>query len=277
MRVVHAAIGLVLALAHLAHAADKPPASQRGPARQSSLPPLSKPGAKSAPPPPLPMLPRVGRVRVEAARDRVVVIEEVKLPRGEWQSGPLSLYVAFGEPGTPIAVDSRLVALAPDVSESRLEDAGEPVLVEPALRRPPSAQLLFGRAQMAGVVVRVKDTQLRHAYATSELAVLRVRSLLSPPSVSATGARDVVVRLGVAAGVPLTVERVEIASLEVATPIARAEANLCGADADPWPLSVAVLPKSASRSAGSRSPTIAPEMAVRHASDDLCVRWWVSP
>jgi hypothetical protein len=25
------------------------------------------------------------------------------------------------------------------------------------------------------------------------------------------------------------------------------------------------------------APTLAPSMAVRHASDDLCIRWWASP
>ena len=46
------------------------------------------------PAPPLPMLPRVGRVLVEAAADRVVIVQDVFLPKGDWQSGGLDLYVA---------------------------------------------------------------------------------------------------------------------------------------------------------------------------------------
>jgi hypothetical protein len=216
------------------------------------------------------MLPSVARARVEAARDRVVVIEEVNLPRGDWQSGGLDLYVAFGAPGTPIAVDARLAAVPIGSAEARADDAGEPVPVEPAVRHMSSTQLLLGRAAMAGVVVHVKDTQLRQAYALSDVVALRIRSLLAPPAADAFGARDVVLRLGSATGQPLTLGKVQVASLEPKPWITRAEARLCGPDADPWPLSVALTPKSADAAA----PTLAPAMAVRHASDDLCIRWW---
>jgi hypothetical protein len=79
-----------------------------------------------------------------------------------------------------------------------------------------------------------------------------------------------VVRLGVVGGTPLTLVRIELAQRDTAPRITRAEAMLCGPEADRFPLSVTVLPL--------RSPTrpasIAPTLAVRHASDDLCVRWW---
>jgi hypothetical protein len=219
------------------------------------------------------MLPVVARARVEAARDRVVVVEEVSLPRGDWRSGGLDLYVAFGAPGTPIAVDARLAAVPVGATEPRADDAGEPVPVEPAPRHTPSTQLLLGRATMAGVVVHLRDSQLRQAYALSDLVVLRVRSLLAPPAADAGGARDVVLRLGAVGGQPLTLGKVQVVSLEPKPWIARAEARLCGPDADPWPLSVALSAKSADPAAAA-PPTIAPAMAVRHASDDLCVRWW---
>ena len=126
---------------------------------------------------------------------------------------------------------------------------------------------------MAGVVVHVRDAQLRRAFALSDVVALRVRSLLSAPAADATGARDVVVRLGAATGQPLTLGKVQLVSLEPKPWIARAEAHLCGADADPWPLSVALTPKQAELGAASAA-TIAPAMAVRHATDDLCIRWW---
>jgi hypothetical protein len=222
------------------------------------------------------MLPSVARVRVEAARDRVVLLEEVNLPRGEWQSGGLDLFVAFGAPGTPVAVDARLAPVPIGALESRPDDPGEAVPVEPAVRHTPGTQLLLGRPTMAGVVVHVKDAQLRHAYALSDTVALRVRSLLSPPAADSSGARDVVVRLGFAAGQPIALEKVQVVSAEAKPWITRAEAALCGPEADPWPLSLTLLPRP-SDPAAPTARTIAPTMAVRHASDDLCVRWWAPP
>src|ERR1700735_4890323 len=95
------------------------------------------------------------------------------------------------------------------------------------VRHLPSTQLLLGRPTMAGVVVHVKDAQLRHAYALSDIVALRIRSLLSPPAVDAHGLRDVVVRLGFAAGQPITLEKLQVVSTEAAPWITRAEANLC--------------------------------------------------
>jgi hypothetical protein len=220
------------------------------------------------------MLPSVARVRVEAARDRALVIEEINLPRGEWRAGNLDFYVAFGAPGPPIAVDVRLLGVPAGESEARLEDSGDPVVVEPAAERMPTVQLLLGKPKMAGVVVRVKESQLRRAFAAGELAVLRVRTLLRPPAASDDGARDIVVRLGVPGGLPMTIGRIQVASLEKSPWLTRAEARLCGPEADPWPLSVAIVPKAAGV---DPSRAIAPSLAVRHAGDDLCIRWWAAP
>jgi hypothetical protein len=222
------------------------------------------------------MLPSVSRVRVEAARDRVVVLEEIALPRGDWSAGSLDLYAAFGAPGTPIAVDARLVPVPEGALESRLEDAGEPVTVEPAIRHLPSSNLLLGRPNMAGFVVRVKDAALRAAYAHGDLAALRLRSLLPPPAADAKGARDVVVRLGVDGGLPLTLSKVQVVSAEPQPWITRAEARLCGPDADAMPLTVSLVPKPEGAPAWT-PPTLAPALATRHGSDDLCVRWWAAP
>jgi hypothetical protein len=267
------AAGVSLALVGLAHA--KPP-TPRASARAAPTPPSR---AWARPAPPLPMLPSVGRVRVEAARDRVVVLEEIHLPRGEWESGGLDLYVAFGAPGPPLALDSRLLPVPAGSHEPRPDDVGDEASVEAAVRRSPGAQPLIGKPQMAGVVVHVKEGQLRRAYETSDVAVLRVRSLLSAPAADAAGARDVVVRLGASGGVPLTLGRIQLVSLEPRPWITRAEATLCGPEADPWPLSIAMGPALADSldAAAPREPWIVPEMAIRHASDDLCIRWWATP
>jgi hypothetical protein len=265
----------VVALAGHAHGKPAP----RHPAPRSS-PPVPAP-VYVRPAPPIPMLPRVGRVRVEAARDRVVVVEDVMLPRGDWESGGLDLYVAFGSPGVPIAVDARLIVPSAGGLDSHPEETGDPVSLEHAPRRTAGAQPLLGKPQMAGMVVHVKDAQLRRAYAAGELAVLRLRSLLMAPAADPTGARDVVVRLGTSGGLPLTLERIQVGSLEAQPWITRAEATLCGADASPWPLTVTVIGKVPGAARPPARPpaggTIAPEFAVRHASDDLCIRWWGVP
>jgi hypothetical protein len=274
------AAGLAACLALLgavhvrAHA--KPPPDRTPPRQPASS---SRAEARSAP---WPMLPSVARVRVEAARDRVVVVEELNLPRGDWRAGGLDPYVAFGAPGPPIAIDAHLLTAQPDTLEPRQDDPGEALSVEPAVRRTSGAQLLLGRPQMAGVVVHIRDADLRRAYAASDLVTLRMRSLLTPPAADASGARDVVVRLGIAGDLPLTLGRVQVLSAEARPWITRAQATLCGPDADERPLALTLLPKAAegapdAEAGASTDAPIAPVMSVRHASDDLCIRWWSLP
>jgi hypothetical protein len=241
---------------------------------RGAKPPAAKPTVIHAGPRPLaslPMLPDVARVRVEVARDRVVVVEEVALPRGDWTSGGIDLHVAFGAPGTPVAIDVHLLASS---SEGRGEDAGEAVACDAVSGQAPGSVALLGKMQMAGIVAHVRESQLRRVYSAADDAILRVRSLLAPPEPDPSGRRDVVVRLGAPSGVPLTVGRIQLVSLEPPPWVTKVEAGLCGADADPWPLAVTVLPKLTSPPRGAASAPIAPPMAVRHASDDLCVRWW---
>jgi hypothetical protein len=223
--------------------------------------------------PPLPMLPSVARVRVEVAHDRTVVVEDVSLPRGDWTSGSLDLYTAFGSPGTPIAVDARIFALPEGQAEPRADDAGEAVGVEPGVRHTASSQLLLGRPSMAGVVLHVGSDVLRRAYGGADVALLRIRSLLSPPSREDAGAQSVVVRLGVAGGLALTLGKVQVVSVEPKAGIQRAEATLCGPEADARPLTVSVIPRLPDAPWWAPA-TIAPAMATRHPTDDLCVRWW---
>lgn len=260
------------------------------PAPTPTHPPALPPPALATREVPVPILASLARVRVEEARDRVLVIEEINLPRGDWQTGSLDLYVAFGSPGPPIAVDARLIALPTGHTEARLDDAGDPVTVQSAARTSPAVQVVLGRRQMAGVALRVKESQLRSAYGSSDLAVVRVRTLIHPPAIDDDGARDVVVRLGVSGGLPITLGRIQVASLEKGEGLSRAQARLCGPEADPWPLSVALAPSGANPASGvaelssnpaARSPervaTLAPSLASRHASDDLCIRWWTLP
>ena len=234
--------------------------------------------APRAPPPrpsqPIPSLAVVARVRVEVARDRALVTEELTFARGEWQSGDLELYAAFGAPGVPRAFDVHLHsvpvgALAPDPT-----DVGEPVLTERAPRRPATAQLLLGRGTMAGEVLHVREAALRRAFAASGVAALRVRSFLGAPVADARGGREIVVRLGIDGATPLTVGRIEVASADGSAFAAPAEAQLCGDLADTFPLAVQLSPAWPVRTVPGPQD---PRFAVRHAGDDLCVRYFPAP
>jgi hypothetical protein len=276
VKVLGIAVGAAIMLA--GHAQAKSSAARAALARPAAA---AAPRPARRPAPPLPMLPRVAKVTVEVGRDRVVVVEDVTLPRGDWQSGGLDLFVAFGAPGTPEAFDARIApavatpSAAGDATSSG-DTEGEPVATESAVRRDVSAQPLLGPALMAGVVVRIKEAQLRRVYAGADAARLRLRSLIVPPAAGPDGAHDVVVRLGTTDGQPLTLGSVEVRALQARARMLRAEASLCGPEADAWPLSVTLAPRG--NAAHDRTPpatTIAPELAVRHATDDLCVRWWV--
>ncbi len=256
------------------HHASKPPVS----AARTTLSPLPPPlVAPVAPLAPLPMLPRLARVRVEAARDRVVVVEEVNLPRGDWQAGDLDFYAAFGAPGAPIAIEAHLVPVPAGALESRLEDPGEAVSVDPSPHKSGGVHPLLGKPQMAGVVLRVKDAELRRVFAASDVAALRIRTLLRPPAVDVAGTRSLVVRLGTADGLPLTLGRLALVSMEPDRWVTHVESHLCGPDAETWPLSTALVTRGPARAPERQAPTVAPETAVRHATDDLCIRWWSTP
>jgi hypothetical protein len=218
---------------------------------------------------PLPSLPSVSRVRVEAAADRVLVLEDISLPRGEWRGGDLDLYVAFGAPGAPRAFDARLFAVADGALEPDDADAGEPVPTDRVPRRPATAHPLLGRPQMAGAVLHVRESAFKKAVTPGGMAIVRVRTLLDAPPEDPERGREVVVRLGASSGQPLTLGRIQVVTTGPKLRIRRAEAHLCGPDADAYPL--ALSPKPPPTAVPSERAPIAPVLAVRHASDDLCV------
>jgi hypothetical protein len=230
----------------------------------------------AASPPPLPMLPSVARVRLEVAHDHLVLVEDIDLPRGGWRFGDLDLYVAFGAPGAPSAFDAHLLAVPDGALEPNDAEAGERVAFDHDSHRPAAARELLGASQMAGVVVHVLDATFRRATARGGMAVLRLRSLLALPDEDARTGHEVLVRLGAWQGTPLTLGSVQVAAIEKSPRITGAAAHLCGADADSWPLAVAIVPRQALVPAPTTPAPIAPVLAVRHASDDLCLRFWTA-
>ena len=73
--------------------------------------------------------------------------------------------------------------------------------------------------------------------------MLRVRSLLVAPAADATGARDVVVRLGVADGLPLTLGRMQVGSARGAALDHARRGDALRPRRRPWPLTVTVIGK----------------------------------
>ncbi|MBX3186137.1 MAG: hypothetical protein KF819_03940 [Labilithrix sp.] len=232
--------------------------------------------APSPPLAPLPMLPSIPRVRVEIGTGHLVVIEEVNLPRGDWNGEPLDFYVAFGAPGTPRAIDAHLVAVGDGALEPEEGDAGEALAIDRAPRRPPSAHPLLGRDTMAGVVVHVEREALSRALAPGSMAALRVRTVLDLPDEDPSGARGVVVRLGASRGTPLTLGRLTIASRPGSAAAVRAGASLCGPEADTRPLAIAIAPRPSGAPRPAPSTAIAPVLSVRHVTDDLCIKYWTA-
>lgn len=240
----------------------------------------AKPAAPATPLAPLPMLPSIPRVKIDVLKSQLVVIEEVNLPRGEWKNEALDFYVAFGAPGAPRAIDARLVPVADGALEPDDDDAGEALVVDRVPHRPSSAHPLLGRDSMAGVVVHLKRESIAKALAPGNMAALRIRTALELPEEDSGGARGVVVRLGASRGTPLTLGRLTLATKAGAPGLARAEAHLCGSEADPTPLAIAILPRPSAAQAAQAPPSpppIAPVLAVRHPSDDLCIRFWTPP
>ena len=141
---------------------------------------------------------------------------------------------------------------------------------------PRHARDLLGPSQMAGVIVHVPDATFRRAVARGGMAVLRLRSLLALPEGDARTGHEVVVRLGAWQGTPLTLGSVQVASIQKSPRITGAAAHLCGAEADSWPLAVAIVPRPSPAPAPTTPAPIAPVLAVRHAADDLCLRYWTA-
>jgi hypothetical protein len=238
-------------------------------------PAVAAPRRAPSAPKPLPAPPTLPLVRLEVASDHVLVLQDVVLRRGDWAGGDLDVYVAFGAPGVPRAIDAQLFAGADD---DDVVPAQSPwtIPLERAFRRPGQARQLLGPAAMAGVVLHLRDPSLGRALSATGLARVRLRTLLDAPATDGDGGSEVVVRLGAHLGEPEPLGVIEVASVDKNAMVTRAAAAVCGPEAAPYPLSVVVRP--APRSDDGRSfGTIAPVLAVRHATDDLCVRYWLAP
>lgn len=214
-----------------------------------------------APAGPLPFLPSIGRVFLDVRDEAVVATEDVLLPQGDYKRGTLRLFTAFGGPGVPLAVDARLLPVAPEALEAPLTESGDKLSVELAPRAPTSANVLLGPSTMAGVVVMVPEGALLRAFSPGRMAVLRLRLLYALPTQESDGMRTVVLRVGSHEREPLTLGLVHVENASAA------RAHFCGTNSEVRPLSV----WHARGRYASEAPTIAPVMAVRQRDEALCV------
>jgi hypothetical protein len=217
-------------------------------------------------------------IRLEVARDHVLVSTDVVLHRGDWTSGDMDGFVSFGAPGVPRAIDARLYRGDGEAPAAEPEGGFTPLRVERAYRRGAPARLLLGTSTMAGALLHMPAAVFDHATRESGASRLRVRTLMDAPPLDLTAGREVVVRLGQNRGEPDALETIEVVAADPSLTIVRAEAHLCGPDADPHPLAVRVVPAIPTPrlpQAGASDP-VAPGLSIRHASDDLCVRYWTA-
>jgi hypothetical protein len=220
------------------------------------------------PPPPLPALPVVARIRVDVAKDRVLVVHEIVMSRGTWAGGDIDVFVAFG-PTLPRALDAHLLAVAPNASAPDPNDIGEPLPHETAAHRPSHAHPLLGRSAMAGEVLHIREPAFRRATAGSGQLAIRIRQVLAPPASDAQHAHEIVVRLGMESGPPLAVRHIELSTPESGGWLGSASAQLCGPSADPYSIGFSIAP----RGIGLVPMAVDPTSTTRRTTDDLCVRY----
>jgi hypothetical protein len=223
------------------------------------------------PPPPLPALPVVARVWLDVTKERVLVVHEIVMARGDFAGGDLDLWTSFG-PTLPRAYDAHLLSMSPNASAPAAADPGEPIAIDKLAHRPPHAHPLLGRSSMAGAVLHLREPAFRRAIAASNMLGLRIRQVLPVPPPDADGAREIVVRLGIESSTPLAVRRIDLSTSEPAGWLTTASAQLCGPKADPYIIGFASAPPGTQHTA----MPIDPSAATRHTTDDLCVRYVAS-
>ncbi len=216
------------------------------------------------PSPPLPMLVGIENVQLSVGANYVLVTTDLTIPKEDLGPGDLRLFVAFGAPGAPRAFEAKLLDLSQRTPK-------EPTSL--ALERVPScpahARVVLGRPRMAGMVITLRREHLKTAWSNQNLAIVRLRAVLTPPAHEVDGGHEVLVRLGAPEQLPITVRSISIEPSGTSSTVTKARAQLCGQGADSVPLTV--------QGASDSQPTLAPILAVRHEDDDLCVRYWVDP
>lgn len=234
---------------------------KKRPAKKASKP---KTPAPKPPPSKLPGPIEIAKVHVEVGGDRVLVTSDIAFDKGEWEGGDLRAHVAYGAPGVPLAFEAHLCA--PDDGDDEAECS--PLPHEIARTAPSDAAFVIGPRKMAGQTIELEEKKLAALFAQHPRAILRLRQLRPMPIASATGHREILIRLGELRGAPHSLGGIEIESNgELA--IAEADARLCGMDVEPT--EIAVVRK------GAVMQGVPPRLVHRSGHEDLCLRFRLVP
>jgi len=203
----------------------------------------------------------IARVRIDVRTTRLLVTTDLALSGRGDSAGELGFHVAYGAPGTPLAMDAELVATPAGQTLAPINRRGKGLSMRFVASAPKHTQLVLGQPSMAGGFTRISARDLSAAFGLRGAATLRVRSVISAPDKGPDGSRELLVRLGARSGIPLVVGMIEV------TGATRRAARWCRREADG--ATVAVTPKLP-----GEAPAIVPSLSVRHPNDALCVRLW---
>lgn len=264
--VVLALLGLAAVGAPASAEAPKKPAatakSRKTPSKRPSK--TNKPAdPPRKPPSKLPAPIEIDRIHVEVAEDRVLVTSEIALGKGDWAGEDLRAHVAYGAPGMPLAFEAHLCPPRPEQGEPECQ----PLPNEFARSAPSDAAFVIGPAKMAGQTIELESQKLADLFAQHSHAMLRLRQLRPMPIASASGHREILIRLGAMRGRPYRLGSIEIAGQGIA--IADADARLCGPDVTPTELSLV--------RGGAASKGVPPRILERAGNEDLCLRFRLAP
>lgn len=253
---------ITLGFAGLALAAPKSKARKPAPAPEAAAP-----EAASRPPRPPARLPSPidgGRIHLEISPEHLRITSDIVFIQGEWAGDDFRVHVAYGAPAVPLAFEAWLC----NPSNDEMREVAESCVPLPhatAVRAAPDAAFVFGPATMAGEEIEIAAEALGSLFgADRSAAILRLRTLRALPTASATGEREVLIRLGRGHVKAQAISSLEIEATEGAT-LGRVEARLCGPEAKNE-----LLPLSSKASGGPGAKSL---VAQRTGREDLCVRF----
>jgi hypothetical protein len=202
----------------------------------------------------------IARVDVLLRRDLALVTTDVTMTRGSLDNAEgFDVYVAYGSPGLPRALDAQLIPVADGAFTTPLDTPGVALSLDHVVTAPGSVTFSLGRTTQAGAVVHVPSADLVRALAPSGLGTLRVRAIhaLSSAPEASIVARVASPLLG---PFPLGVLSVRGDGIDVT----EASATLCSTSGSSTELTLSTGPR--------RSGTMAPPLARHGTDDDLCFR-----
>ena len=121
---------------------------------------------------------------------------------------------------------------------------------------------------MAGEVLHLREPALRRATAASGTLAIRIRQILPPPAEASGHVHELIARLGLEDGTPLTIRRLTFSTHDAGF-VLSISAELCGPRADDYLLGFSGLPRGVEQNPNA----IDPPLATRRAADDLCIRY----